>query len=74
MEVQAKPEKTEHNLLPSLTEIYEIKKWGNKKEGGRGFVWRQPRQYEKEKSVIKGSTLCTSNNILIFCGHSVTSI
>ena len=28
---------------------------------------------EKEKSVIKGSTLCTSNNILIFCGHSVTS-
>ena len=28
---------------------------------------------EKEKSVIKGSTLCTSNNILTFCGHSVTS-
>ena len=44
-----------------------------KKEGGRGLVWRQPRQYEKEKSVIKGSTLCTSNNILTFCGHSVTS-
>ena len=65
------------NDVDWMTKVYVlhgiIKKWEIKKEGGRGFVWRQPRQYEKEKSVIKGSTLCTSNNILIFCGHSVTS-